>query len=80
MYTEKKITKANGLIPEHCAVIAQAAGRFNSEISIIKGNKKVNAKSIMGLISLNIKKDDRVFLSINGDDEKEALEKLLVLL
>ncbi|MDR0751648.1 MAG: HPr family phosphocarrier protein [Christensenellaceae bacterium] len=80
MYIEKRISKADGLKSEHCALIAHAASRFKSDVFIIKGNKKVNAKSIMGLLSLNIKNNDLVFVNTSGDDEKLAMEKILTLL
>ncbi|MDR0696692.1 MAG: HPr family phosphocarrier protein [Christensenellaceae bacterium] len=80
MYKEKLITKVEGLKSEHCALIAHAASRFKSDISIIKGNKKVNAKSIMGLLSLNIKNKDLVFINISGDDEVIAMDEILGLL
>lgn len=80
MIREKKILKENGLKPEDCAVIAQAAGKFKSGVFIIKASKKVNAKSIMGLLSLNMKKGDSIYLSVTGEDEKLALETLYALL
>jgi len=80
MIKEFKITKASGIKAEDCAVIAQAASAFNSSIFLIKANKKVNAKSIVGVISLNIKKDDVVYLSVSGTDEEAALKKLSSLL
>lgn len=80
MLKETRITKQNGLKAEDCAVIAQAAGRFKSDAYIIKDNKKVNAKSVMGLISINMKKDELVYLSVSGEDEKAAAEQLFHLL
>lgn len=80
MLKEKKITKPNGLKPEDCAVIAQAASRYTADTYIIKANKKVNAKSVMGLISLNMKKDDIIYLLVSGEDEKAASERLYNLL
>lgn len=41
-----------------------------------KNGKKVNAKSIMGLMSLAVSTGTEVTLIAEGDDEKEALEKL----
>ncbi|MDR3186593.1 MAG: HPr family phosphocarrier protein [Christensenellaceae bacterium] len=80
MYTEKTISKPDGLKTADCAIIAQVAGRFSCDIFLIKGNKKVNAKSIMGLISLNIKVGDLVFVSTSGNDESLANERILSLL
>lgn len=80
MLKGKKITRPNGLRAEDCAVLAEAAGRFRSSVYIIKNNKTVNAKSIMGLISLNIKKDEYIYLSVQGEDESAAFEALYPLL
>ncbi len=66
------IVKSSGLKTEDCAVIAQRAGHFRSDIAIIKDNKSVNAKSIMGIISLAMKAGDKVYISANGIDEDKA--------
>lgn len=76
MLKEFKITKKNGIKADDCATIAQATGKFSSDVFIIKGNKKVNAKSIMGLISLNIKQNDIIFVKTEGDDEVFAMKKI----
>jgi phosphotransferase system HPr (HPr) family protein len=80
MLTEIKITKPGGVKAEDCTVLAQAASTFLSDVFLIKSNKKVNAKSVMGLISLNVKKDEVVYLSVVGEDEKQATQKLKALL
>lgn len=80
MLKEKTITKETGLKAEDCTVLAQAASRFKSDVFLIRGNKKVNAKSVMGLISLNIKPGDVVYLSISGQDEETAMTRLFSLL
>lgn len=80
MIKSKKVTKPNGLKAEDCAVFAQAAGKFTSSIQIIKDSIRVNAKSIMGLISLNLKKGDIIYLSVQGEDEQSALDALYPLL
>jgi phosphotransferase system HPr (HPr) family protein len=79
MIKELKITKKDGLKAEDCAVICTVASTFESNIFLIKAKKKVNAKSIVGVISLNIKKDDVVHLSVSGIDEEAAFAKLLKL-
>ena len=42
---------------ELATMVVQTAGRFNSVISIIMDNKRVNAKSIMGMMSLGLMED-----------------------
>ncbi len=70
------IVKSSGLKTEDCAVIAQRAGHFKSDINIIKDNKSVNAKSIMGIISLAMRAGDKVYINANGIDEDNAISAL----
>lgn len=58
------------------AMIVQIASQFESKILIVDGNKKINAKSIMGMMSLNFVKDNEVSIEAEGSDEKEAIEAL----
>lgn len=80
MLKEKVISKKNGIKAEDCAVIAQIAAKHKSDVYIIKGNKKVNAKSLMGLLSLNMRFEESVYVAAEGTDECEACEKVLTLL
>ncbi len=80
MLKEKKITKEFGLKATDCAIIAQASSKYTSAVYVIKSNKKVNAKSIMGLISLNMKCGDTIFLSVSGTDEAIAFKDIFNLL
>lgn len=48
-----------------------AAKPYN--IWILKGNRMINAKSILGLLSLNIQKDDEIEIQISCNDEAELL-------
>ena len=65
---------------ELATMVVQTAGRFNSVISIIMDNKRVNAKSIMGMMSLGLMEDDEVVVTANGADETEAVESMAKLL
>ncbi len=47
--------------------------RFDSEITLEMGTKKINAKSLMGVISMQLKKGDCVTVIAKGDDQEEAL-------
>lgn len=58
------------------ALFVQEANRFTSDVFLEKNGKKVNAKSIMGLMSLAVSTGTEVTLIAEGEDEKEALEKL----
>lgn len=65
-----------GLQARPAALFVQEANRFTSDVFLEKNGKKVNAKSIMGLMSLAVSTGTEVTLIAEGDDEKEALEKL----
>ncbi|MDD4316534.1 MAG: HPr family phosphocarrier protein [Clostridia bacterium] len=80
MLKEQTISKKNGIKAEDCAVIAQIAAKHKSDIYIIKGNKKVNAKSLMGLLSLNMKFGESIYVAAEGNDENEACAKVMSLL
>lgn len=68
-----------GLRARPAAVFVQEASRFASQMLIEKGNKKVNAKSIMGILSLGVGKDDTIHLIVSGDDEQQALDAMQAL-
>ncbi|MGJ7920207.1 HPr family phosphocarrier protein [Neobacillus sp. LXY-4] len=71
-----KVKLKTGLQARPAALFVQEANRFSSEIFLEKDGKKVNAKSIMGLMSLAISSGSEVSLSANGSDETEAIEAL----
>ncbi|MCR8847799.1 HPr family phosphocarrier protein [Rossellomorea sp. SC111] len=65
-----------GLQARPAALFVQEANRFSSEIFLEKDGKKVNAKSIMGLMSLAISTGSAIILVADGSDEEEALVAL----
>jgi phosphocarrier protein HPr len=54
------------------ASITQVATRFKSEVWLTKNTRRVNAKSIMGVMMLAAAKGAKLQLEINGVDEQEA--------
>ena len=76
--TEKKIMVkiASGLEARPVALFVQVASQFQSSIYVGLQNKKVNAKSIMGMMSLGILEGENIMISAEGPDEAEAIEKL----
>ncbi|MFP4016382.1 MAG: HPr family phosphocarrier protein [Halanaerobiales bacterium] len=76
---EKEIVIKNktGLHARPAAIFVETADRFESEVEMIFDGITVNAKSIIGVLSLGIGKDDRVLLRISGRDEEEAMEKMI---
>ncbi|KAF1680601.1 MULTISPECIES: HPr family phosphocarrier protein [Bacillus] len=65
-----------GLQARPAALFVQEANRFMSDVFLEKDGKKVNAKSIMGLMSLAVSTGTEVTLMAEGEDEQEAVEQL----
>lgn len=76
--TEKKIMVkiASGLEARPVALFVQVASQFQSSIYVALQNKKVNAKSIMGMMSLGILEGESIMITAEGPDEVEAVDKL----
>ncbi len=58
------------------AVLVQIASQYNSSIYLESEDKKINAKSIMGMMSLGLRIGEPVTVLVEGDDEEKALEHL----
>ena len=71
-----QIQLSNGLEARPVAVLVQKASMFDSEIYIEAEGKKVNAKSIMGMMSLGLNVGETVTVIANGADEANAVEAL----
>ncbi|MBQ8188921.1 MAG: HPr family phosphocarrier protein [Lachnospiraceae bacterium] len=71
-----QIQLTNGLEARPVAVLVQKASMFDSEIYIEAEGKKVNAKSIMGMMSLGLNAGETVTVIANGADEADAVEAL----
>ncbi|MBE5923128.1 MAG: HPr family phosphocarrier protein [Lachnospiraceae bacterium] len=59
------------------AVLVQKASQFESRVFIESGDKKINAKSIMGMMSLGLNQDEEITVTAEGDDEAEALKDIV---
>ncbi|MBO4882940.1 MAG: HPr family phosphocarrier protein [Lachnospiraceae bacterium] len=55
------------------ALLVQKASKFDSIIYIEAGERKVNAKSIMGMMSITLDEGDELMIRCDGDDESDAL-------
>ncbi|MBD3859333.1 HPr family phosphocarrier protein [Bacillus sp. 28A-2] len=75
---EKTVTiqLKTGLQARPAALFVQEANRFGADIFLEKDGKKVNAKSIMGLMSLAISSGVTIKLIADGADEEEAIKAL----
>lgn len=69
-----------GLHARASAKLTQTAAQFQSQVFIAKGGKRVNAKSIMGVMMLAAGKGSRVELEVEGADEVDAMAALTALI
>jgi len=67
---------ATGLEARPVAVLVQMASQFESHIYLIRDNKKVNAKSIMGMMTLGLNAGESIEISADGKDEDAAIQAL----
>lgn len=78
MITKKiKIQIKNGLEARPVAVLVQVASQYSSSIYVECEDKRVNAKSIMGMMTLGLTAGEEVVVSANGEDEENAMEDIV---
>ena len=58
------------------AVLVQIASQYESQIHLVSDDKKINAKSIMAVMSLGVKKGNEVIITAEGEDEEEAIAEI----
>jgi catabolite repression HPr-like protein len=71
-----KIELETGLQARPAAQFVQEANKFTADVFIEKDEKRVNAKSIMGLMSLAVGTDEEIKLIADGSDEEAAINVL----
>lgn len=79
---EKKIVVRipTGLEARPVAMFVQVASQFECNVYVTVADKKVNAKSIMGMMSLGVLENEELIIQTDGPDEAEALDKLALYL
>ncbi len=75
-----KIINKLGLHARASAKLTQIANQFESDIWLEKNDKKVNAKSIMGVMMLAASQGTNITITTEGLDEKEALNSIVALI
>lgn len=77
MVTKKLTIKiSSGLEARPAALLVQIASQFESSIYLECENKQVNAKSIMGMMSLGLAAGEEVTVTANGSDEEAAMARI----
>jgi len=81
MYTQNvTINNEVGLHARPATFFIQKANEFKSGIWVEKEERRVNAKSLLGVLSLGIVKGTNIALIADGSDEKEAVDALVSLI
>ena len=70
------VRREAGLEARPIAMLVQKASQFSSRVYIEVGTKSINAKSIMGMMSLRVGNGDQVFVVTEGSDEEAAAQEL----
>lgn len=73
---EIEIGLETGLEARPVALLVQVASQFESDIYIESGSKRVNAKSIMGMMSLGLDNGATVKVTTAGEDEDKAIDEI----
>lgn len=70
------ITNPAGLHARPASIFVQTSNKFKSDIQVEYESKTANAKSILQVLSLGVKKGEKISLKISGTDEVQALTTL----
>jgi phosphocarrier protein HPr len=77
---EVEIINKLGMHARASAKLTQLAAKYQCEVSLARNGRKVNAKSIMGVMMLAAGKGSRITLQTDGPDESEAMDALVALI
>ena len=80
-HIERSVVLSNkyGLHARPATLIAQSAKTFKSDVSLVKGDEKVNAKSIFNLMTLAAEKGATLTVCATGEDAEAAVAKIVAL-
>ena len=67
---------SSGLETRPIAMLVQVASRYQSSVQLESGSRRVNAKSIMGMMALGIDNGETVTIRAEGVDEAEAMASI----
>lgn len=65
-----------GLHARPASLFVKKANEFSSSITVQKGEREVDAKRLLGVMSLGVKKGESITITAVGDDEQEAIDAL----
>ena len=73
MYTIKAPV---GMHARHAGLLVRETGRFQSDITVSKGDRSANGKAILALMGLGVRQGDLIKVTIEGKDEDIAMREL----
>jgi phosphotransferase system HPr (HPr) family protein len=79
MSVERKnvvVRNRQGLHARPAALFVQVANKFDSRVTVMYNNEKVNGKSIMGILMLGAEQGTEIIIEADGKDAQEALVEL----
>jgi phosphocarrier protein len=76
---EIEIINKLGLHARASAKLTQLAAKFDSDVQVMRNDRKVNAKSIMGVMMLAAGKGSKITVEIDGPDEAAAMDAIVKL-
>lgn len=78
-YKDVEVATQDGLFARPATYFVQKANEYRSTVWVEKGERRVNAKSLLGILSLGIVKGTELRLIAEGADEQEAVMALVEL-
>ena len=72
-----KVENRYGLHARAAVTIVNEASRFKSDIFFVKGDDRINAKSILGVMVLEATQGTDIDIEVEGPDEREALDAII---
>jgi phosphocarrier protein HPr len=73
------LRNASGLHARPAKIFARAAAAYDSEVSVEKDGRRVNAKSVLSLLTLDCHQGDEILIDTEGADADVALSELVAL-
>ncbi len=74
-----KVENETGIHARPASLFVQEANKYGAEIKLEKEGNEVNAKSIMGIMSLGINQGSEITIKAEGDDAQQAIDGLVEL-
>ena len=71
---------SSGITPDFAALLAQRASKFDSSVYLECGSTMLSVESLIGILAMDLRKDVRLVVAADGEDEAEAAEHICRLL